>query len=457
MGYYRAEDNPVRIRVGPKAQMRGVVLRKIIGGSISGRILDINNLGLAGVQVVAMQVGYLYPSGKRQLQRRSITFFSDDRGDFQARGLRPGTYYLRASMDFPASDALAYYPGTKDELAATPLLVREGEDAIANLRLEVKMKPTFTISGVVTSGIPGVPNKPVLRVFLAQNNDGGLFIDTYNNTAVDRSNGRFEIRNIFAGTYELYPETRDADGRLYTSRTTIDVVDKNIENLTLPAVLPPDVKGRVLLNGEAPGFASQNTTLYVETVRGLSRNLIRGSRANEATAEPAVDRETGEFTIGGLLPGTYKLSVSGMPADAYLEDLRQGNVSVYNEGFTVTASGSDPIQLSVASPGGRVEGVVRGVNQEPVATVRVVLIPQASRRQDTRRFNSTSSDKDGKFLMRGIPPGTYTMYAIDNFPENAWRNAEFMQKYESRGQTVNVAKGVLTTIDLARIPWEVMR
>jgi hypothetical protein len=146
-----------------------------------------------------------------------------------------------------------------------------------------------------------------------------------------------------------------------------------------------------------------------------------------------------------------------MPADAYLEDLRQGNVSVYNEGFTVTASGSDPIQLSVASPGGRVEGVVRGVNQEPVATVRVVLIPQASRRQDTRRFNSTSSDKDGKFLMRGIPPGTYTMYAIDNFPENAWRNAEFMQKYESRGQTVNVAKGVLTTIDLARIPWEVMR
>src|SRR5678815_1571710 len=146
-GYFRAEDNPVRIRVGTKDQLRGVALRMIIGGSISGRIVDINNLGLAGAQVVAMQVGYLYPSGKRQLQQRSITFVSDDRGDFQIGGLRPGIYYLKATVDFQASDSFAYYPGTKDELAATPIVVREGEDAIANLRLEVKMKPTFTISG----------------------------------------------------------------------------------------------------------------------------------------------------------------------------------------------------------------------------------------------------------------------------------------------------------------------
>jgi len=179
------------------------------------------------------------------------------------------------------------------------------------------------------------------------------------------------------------------------------------------------------------------------------------NRRNAITAiNPPVDRETGEFTIGGMPPGTYKLTVSGMPADAYIEDLRQGNVSIYDEGFTITEGGSDPIQLLLASPGGRIEGVVRGRNQEPVATVRVVLIPQGPQRQDTRRFNTTTSDKDGRFVLRGIPPGAYKMFAIDNFPENAWRNADFMQKYESRGQTLNVGKGVLTTIDLARIPWE---
>jgi uncharacterized protein (DUF2141 family) len=453
-GYFRAEDNPTRIRVAPKAAIRGVALRMIIGGSISGRIVDINNQGLGGARVTAQQPGYL-TSGQRQLQDRSASFFTtDDRGDYRITGLRPGTYYVRASMDFWASDAAAYYPGTRDELAAAPIVVREAQDSIASFPLEVKLMPVFTISGVVTSGIAGVLNEPVPRIFVSQGGDGGTY---YDNRADDRSNGRFEIRNIFAGAYELYPEARDADGRLYTSRTSIDVVDKNIESLALPAVPIVDVRGRVLLNGEVPGgrLQGQNNALNIETVRGLSRFLIYMSvNLGNATANPPLDRETGEFTIAGMPPGVYKLSVVGMPPDAYLEDLRQGNVSVYNEGFTVTDRPGDPIQALLATPGARVEGIVRDAKREPAPTVRVVLIPEASRRHDRVRFRFISSDKDGKFVLRGIPPGNYKIFAIDNFPENAWRNAEFMQKYESKGQSLNLGKGASTTVELTRILWD---
>jgi protocatechuate 3,4-dioxygenase beta subunit len=458
-GYFRAEDNPTRIRVAPKAAIRGVALRMIIGGSISGRIVDINNQGLAGARVTAQQPGYL-TSGQRQLQDRSASFFTtDDRGDYRIRGLRPGTYYVRASMDFWASDAAAYYPGTRDELAAAPIVVREAQDSIASFPLEVKLMPVFTISGVVTSGIAGVLNKPIPRIFVAQGDDGGTY---YDNRADDRSNGRFEIRNIFAGAYELYPEARDADGRLYTSRTSIDVVNKNIENLALPAAPIVDVRGRVLLNGEAPGgrLQGQNNALNIETVRGLSRFLIYmgvnpgNPILGPAAANPPSDRETGEFTIAGMPPGVYKLSVLGMPPDAYLEDLRQGNVSVYDEGFTVTDRPGDPIQALLATPGARVEGIVRDAKREPAPTVLVVLIPEASRRHDRVRFKNIASDKDGKFALRGIPPGNYKIFAIDNFPQNAWRNAEFMQKYESKGQSLTLAKGASTTVELTRIPWE---
>jgi hypothetical protein len=456
-GYIRAEDNPTRIRVAPKAALRGVDLRMIIGGNISGRIVDFNNRGLAGVSVTALQPGYL-PDGKRELQQRSAQFVStDDRGDYRIRGLRPGTYYLRASVDFWASDTAVYYPGIKDELGAAPIVVREAQDSVADLRLEVKLKPVFTISGVVTSGIAGVLTKPVPRIFVAQGDDGGTY---YDNRADNRSNGRFEIRNIFAGAYELYPEARDANGRLYTSRTTIDLVDKDIENLALPAVPIVDVRGRVLLNGETPAgrLPGQNTTLNIETVRGLARYLIymdaNTGAVNGLAMNPPMDRETGEFTIVGMPPGTYKLSLFGMPPDMYLEDLRQGNVSVYDEGFTVTDRPGDPVQLLLASPGARVEGIVRDARQAPAPTVLVVLIPESSRRQDTSRFRRIASDKDGKFVLRGIPPGTYKLFAIDNFPENTWRNAEFMQKYESRGHSVTLGRGTLTTVELPRIPWE---
>jgi hypothetical protein len=449
-GYFRAEDNPTRLRVTPRAEIRNVTLRMVIGGSISGRIVDINNRGLAGAAVSAMQAGYLPPSGQRQLQPRSDPFAAtDDRGDYRVRGLRPGTYYMRASISVPGVDATAYYPGTPDESSATPIVVREGQELVADFRVDVKLRPVFTISGVVTTANAGILNRPIPRIFVVHGADGGT---RYENKAGDPSGGRFEIRNIPAGTYELYPDARDADGRLYTSRTTINLVDRNIENLTLPVVPTVDVIGRVLLNGEAPGgrLPGQNNSLNIQTVQGLLRYVI-----GERGPGPFVDPQTGEFTITGMPPGIYKLSVSSMPPDAYLEDLRQIGASVHDEGFAVTDRPGAPLQVLLASPAARVEGIVRGPNQEPVATVRVVLIPEASRRQEVARFRTNSSDKDGKFVLSGIPPGTYKLFAIDNFPENAWRNAEFMQPYDYKGHIVTLAKGASISVDLPRIPWEV--
>jgi hypothetical protein len=455
-GYFRSEENPTRIHVAPKAAVRGITLRMILGGSISGRIVDSNNLGLAGASVAPLQPGYL-PSGKRELQQVAAPFTStDDRGDYRIAGLKPGTYYVRADVGFWASDATAYYPGTRDELAAVPIVVREAQDSIANLRLDVKLRPVFSISGTVTSGIAGVLTKPIPRIFIYEGNEGSTY---YDNRADDRSNGRFEMRNIFAGTYELFPEARDADGRLYTSRTLVPVTDKSIENLTLPAIPIVDVRGRVLLNGEALAgrLPNQNPSLNIQTVRGLDRYLTGmglNNSFNSPSMQPPVDRETGDFTITGMPPGSYKLSVVGMPPDAYLEDLRLGSTSAYDEGFTVTDRPGDSIQVMLTSPGAKIEGIVRGANQEPLPSVLAVLIPEASKRQDTTRFKSVASDKDGKFVLRGIPPGTYRMFALDNFPNNSWRNAEFMQKYEPKGQTVSLAKGATTTVELPRILWE---
>ena len=323
-----------------------------------------------------------------------------------------------------------------------------------SFRIDVKLQPVFTISGTVTSGVAGVLAKPIPRIFVVEGDDGGTY---YDNRADDRSNGRFEIRNIFAGSYELYPEARDADGRLYTSRTLVPVTDKNIENLTLPAVPIVDIRGRVFLNGEAPAgrLLGTRNTLFVQTVRGLDRFLTNMNNSSNSTiVQPAIDRETGDFTITAMPPGSYKLMVTGMPEDAYIEDLRQGSTSVYDEGFAVTDRPGDPIQVLLTSPGAKVDGIVRGANQEPVPSVLVVLTPEASKRQDTTRFRSIASDKDGKFVLRGIPPGTYRMFAVDNFPDDSWRNAAFMQKYESRGQTVTLGKGASTTVELPRILWE---
>jgi protocatechuate 3,4-dioxygenase beta subunit len=453
-GYFRETETDIRIAVAPRATVKDIVIRMIVGGNIIGRTLDVNGVPLAGVNVSATQPSYSAGSGKRDLLSQGGSAGSDDRGDYRIRGVRPGVYYVRADVGFWASDSMVYYPGVKDPASAVPITVREAQDTTINFRVEARLKPIMTISGRVVSPFTGVPAKPIERILISTKNDGSTY---YDNRAEDRSDGRFEIRNIFPDNYDLYPDARDADGRFYTSRTNVDVIDRSIENLTLPALAPVDIRGGVMLNGEPLAGRIDNLGVRLQAVRGLDSFLVNMNSGIQNFANgDAVDRQTGEFTIPRVAPGIYRVAPARMPPtpDTYVEDVLQGITSVYKDGFEVGDRPPEPIQILLASPGARVEGVVRNLQQEPAVRVRIVLVPDASRRQDPTRYREALTDKDGKFAFRGIPPGTYKAYAWETVPNSAWFNSDFMQKYESRGQPVTLDRGATVALQLSVIPRE---
>ena len=446
-GYFPETGPPVRITVTPKAAMRGIILRMIVGGTIAGRIQDSNGVGLTELSVIAAQAVYLQTGERSLLGGRGGSATTDDRGEYRVRGVLPGTYYIAADSNVWASDTPTYYPGTKDEVGAVPLIVREAQESTANFRVDVKLRPVFAVSGVVTSAVPGVPAKIVERILISSRGSGSTY---YDNRADDRSNGRFEIRNIFPDAYELFPEARDAEGRLYTSRTPVDIVDRDIENLTLPAVPVVDIFGRILLNGERLANRLPNMNVNLQTVKGLNVGLTRGFGGPQ-TPNP-LDRDTGEFTIAAVPPGVYKITANPVLPDVYVEDMRRNNVSVYTDGFTVTDKSGDPVELLLASPGGRINGVVTDVRQQPFLNATVVLVPDPSRRQDATRYKTASSDRSGRFTFQGIAPGLYKIFAWDAPLQNAWRNAEFMLKHEARGRSVTIDRGSIIEMPVDVIP-----
>jgi len=452
-GYYRETDTDIRIAVTPRATVKDVVIRMIVGGNIIGRTLDINGLPLAGVNVSATQPAYSSGSGKRDFFPQGGGAGSDDRGDFRIRGVRPGVYYVRADIGFWASDSMVYYPGVKDPASAVPITVREAQDTTVNFRVEARLKPIMTISGRVVSPITGVPAKPIERILISSKENGSTY---YDNRAEDRSDGRFEIRNIFPDNYDLYPDARDADGRFYTSRTNVDVIDRNIENLTLPAVAPVDLRGRVLLNGEPLAGRIENFGINLQPVRGLDLFLVNMNSNIPSIAGGITVGLTGEFTIPRVAPGIYKVAPTRLPqmGDIYVEDVMQGITSVYKDGFEVNDKPPEPIQLLLASPGARMEGVVRNLRQEPAVRVRIVLVPDAASRQDPTRYRDAFTDKDGKFAFRGIPPGNYKAFAWESVSQFAWFNADFMQKYDARGQSITLDRGANVALQLTVIPRE---
>jgi protocatechuate 3,4-dioxygenase beta subunit len=454
-GYYRESDAEIRITVTPRAVVKDIVIRMIVGGNIAGQTLDINGLPMAEVRVSATQASYTAPSGKRDfLQQGSAG--SDDRGEYRVRGLRPGVYYVRADIGFWASDSQIYYPGVKDPSGASPVTVREAQDTTVNFRIEAKLKPVMTISGRVVSPLTGVPARPIERILISTKENGSTY---YDNRAEDRSNGRFEIRNIFPDNYDLYPDARDADGRFYTSRTNVEVVDRSIENLTLTALVPVEIRGRVLLNGEPIAGRIDNPVVFLQPVRGLDLFLVNMNTGGSGQTFPGnipVDRQTGEFTIPRVAPGIYKVAPARNPPapDAYVEDVLLGITSIYKDGFEVGDRQPELVQILLASPGAKVDGVVRNLRQEPAARVRIVLIPDAQRRQDPTRYRDALTDKEGKFSFRGIPPGTYKAFAWESVPTSAWFNSDFMQKYENRGQSITLDRGATVALQLTVIPRE---
>ena len=47
--------------------------------------------------------------------------------------------------------------------------------------------------------------------------------------------------------------------------------------------------------------------------------------------------------------------------------------------------------------------------------------------------------------MTGIAPGDYKIFAWENLPNGAEENAEFLERYETRGKVVTVSAGATIT------------
>lgn len=141
----------------------------------------------------------------------------------------------------------------------------------------------------------------------------------------------------------------------------------------------------------------------------------------------------------------YAVHVSGsVPENAYVADIREDGVSIYDSGLAVTTASPGLIDVIVSSGGSTIKGTVRDAADKALANAVIVLVPPASRRQNPVLYKNVRSSNDGSFTITAVPPGEYKLFAwhsVFSVPATAYMNAEFMSKYEARGQSVSVAAG----------------
>lgn len=231
-----------------------------------------------------------------------------------------------------------------------------------------------------------------------------------------------------------------------------------------------DITGLLVVDGK-PAQANVRIGLVMDDIamRVTADPPTANTFSQIMTYQPPIEAD-GAFTIPLVPEGKYRLQVNvggvvptpatttpapppspSLPATAYVADIRQGSLSIYDNGFSVGNEAVNPIQILVNTNGGSLEGTVAESDRKPVPAATVVVVPATDRRRNPALYRTVRSDTQGHFIFTAVPPGQYKVFAWENVPLEAWQNAEFLARYEQRGVSVTVNPGTRVTAETGLI------
>jgi hypothetical protein len=474
----------------------------LAGGTITGRVKNIAGKLLPNVNVIALQITYRNGRIVPQAQSAQST---DDRGEYRMFWLPPGDYVVLA-------DPPAYPLGTQGPAAPGPrggvlppvpmsspqfmrtffpqalltsdarIITIKSGDQMSGMDITVQKGATYKLSGTIHAapyigttppptrgrgrGANADPNAPQRiqgylgleyrdpsLIDMRSTNLGGSIPPAGNfflETSADGLRATFEVRDVLPGEYYLVPRVTQAVptglGIFNANRVAVDVRDSDVNGLAIELVPNTTVNGILTIDGRPPG----NVT---------ARVAIAAVGNPSPTYQGIVDRavipnpDDGTFSIANIPHSRYLVEMgAGLPPDLYLSEVRLGAVNVLDTEFEV---GRDtmppPLQVSLRSGAGTVEGVVRDGSARPVPNATAVVIPPEARRENRVLYRTATSDAAGKFSVKGIAPGSYKIFAFEGLSGGEFYNARFLQKYEFRGKSVTVSQGGSSTESLTVI------
>ncbi len=307
---------------------------------------------LDGTPVAGAIVG-LAPVGRRW--GGSETHSGAD-GTFVVPGLRNGSYELWA-------EAAGFAPAAGDrrvEIADEPV---HG--------LDVRLDPGAAVYGRITGIEP--ERFGGVRVHAEGAERGG-----FDSQVVD-SNGTYRIEHLAPGTYDVVAELADS-GR--SARTSV-VLDPGANDVRADIRFE---KGLVLSGRVVQADSAVAGALVI--VEGLD---VDRSGWDETGSE-------GGFRIEGLDAGRYRVSV------------RDFEVGLAHSQTIDLATGRE---LLLELPSGEVSGLVRdGSDRSPLAGAALTLQPVDEELQGRLPAHTAASDLAGRFRLRGIAAGEWTLSAV---------------------------------------------
>jgi protocatechuate 3,4-dioxygenase beta subunit len=437
------------------------------GGVITGKISDAD-----GRPVIEERIT-LTPVDEKGAVNRGVPSYrpgnfmmnnTDDRGVYRLYGLPAGRYKVSVGEDAGRSAVIrsagfypkTYYPDAQDLARAEIVEVSEGGET-KNIDIKVgRRSSTYSVSGRV---VDADTNQPLAGVFFSvgvvqQSQNQSYVNGTSGPGTPTNSQGEFRMEGLSPGRYAFtvgssnYVPNATPGPKVYSDPLQFEILDADVSNLEIKAQRGLSISGVIVPDGITDkNILSRLSKLQVwANVNPGSSEIRFFNNGSSAQVNP-----DGGFVIEGLRPGKVSIFVgaNGPNSSGFAMTRVEHNGVVQGREIDLPR-GQDLSGLRIFVTYGT--GVIRGqIKVEGgVFPSDALIFIIATRPNESNPFN-TQADSRGRFLIKGVPPGTYeVMMQIANFGGGQLVLTREVRRPQR--QTVTVADGadteVVFTLDL---------
>ena len=464
-GYFRS---PLAITVVAGQSLANLQLSMTQAGAISGHNYDVSGESLGNADVQALKASY--PQGHRALTfvQSAIT---NDLGEFRLFGLPPGRYYIAVlppefqggftgsfrkfggmimspnvislmthvvadpALGSPVPNeekdpqaarfAPIYFPGTPEEVNASPIDLRPGTD-FGGVEIAVSPVRPRHVRGVIVDAQGRILQDGSVMAA------GGAF-DALPGGGISAAviNGAFELA-LNPGRYLLIASASGGKGY-----ATVRVENSDIDGLSIRTASSFNLQGRITVESQTGSKRDlSQMRISLQPNYGVDGRLAQNSSYSTPLAN-------GSLTLSAN-SGDYRVNLGQLPPDTFVKSIRLGNVDVLNAGFHLDGPPSGILEIVLSTDYGAVDG---NVSREST----FVLVPNARNRSDL--YRAAATDSSGHFHVDQIPPGDYKMFAWSDVEEDAWFDPDFIRTFENEGKPIRVAEGNTEHVQLTAIAY----
>jgi len=492
---------PIVIKAGEAIGNLAVTIAR--GGVITGVVRDVRGKPIPGVAVRVLKFGFNGLTGERSLGSPSggSSPTTDDRGEYRAYGLPPGSYLVLATpggsgragdpsvndirpltsaelqqalraargagpnatpAPLPPTSTAArvnyapvFHPGVTDIAAAATVSLGLSEER-GGADITIQFVPTATISGRITDPSGVLPQ--TLRITLAPagpNTEMLAGAGIRGAVATPRPDGTYVFGGVAPGTYTVKANSGPAGGgrglavpSTAPSMWAAATIAVSGQDLDVPLTLQRGVSinGRVVFEGAQPAPADLQMLTFRLVPPG-SGGMIQTNPGGRVDAE-------GRFTFTDMTPDSYQFVTQwtspGASGTWTIKSSVANGRDAFDSPLVVDPNISVDWTVTYTDHRATLTGVFvdRGGR---AATDYYILVFPTDRKYwtpGTRRIRAARPGTDGAFSAVGLPPGEYFLGAMTDLESGEWNDPALLEGLVKTSVKVTLREGETTRQDL---------